>query len=183
MGKESSPTTSWTIFSENPAFCLNVDCFFFGWIVSPPFSQINDVQQIPPRQIPWWFQFHVPFAGILSTAHLHLTDLQMWIAEILRFFLPLNKQGKFDSRFSRQGKFDEVMKINMKWTTWQVFFLTFLGWLTDLQLGIKGLLRITWKIISNYILEKHCEKRKLVCFGMKVFVPIHFLTCLDTWLM
>ena len=34
-----------------------------------------------------------------TTAHLHLTDLQMWIAEILRFFLPLNKQGKFDSRF------------------------------------------------------------------------------------
>ena len=113
-------------------FCLNIDVFFR--LNFPPFSQINAVQQIPPRQIPWWFQFHVPLAGILSPsfAGAHIQQrTSTWrtcrcgVRGNLAIFSPIKQARQVWLSFSRQGKFDEVMKINMKWTTWQVFFWPF----------------------------------------------------------
>ena len=62
MGPRVLSHNKWKIFLK---IQILFEHRYFFRLNFPPFSQINAVQQIPPRQIPWWFQFHVPLAGIL----------------------------------------------------------------------------------------------------------------------
>ena len=152
--ESSTPTSGGFLLKSK--FCWTSDVSFL--VGFPPFLK-NDVRQIPLRQIPWWFQndnrnsngfFLLSFSfsrnfvpqlcwSTYTTAHLHLTDLQMLcIAKIFRWFLTLNRQGKFDFHFPGKVslKFDEdqhEMNNLVKWPFQWPFRR-----LSDPQLGIKS---------------------------------------------